>query len=70
MATRTDPTDPANLTSSERLTEVAAILAAGIIRLRRRAALSAAQGDSQIPPESGQNGLDVCPEFRLHGQRG
>lgn len=70
MATRTDPTDPANLTSSERLTEVAAILAAGIIRLRRRAALSAPAAEPQIPPESGQNGLDVGAEFRLHGQRG
>ncbi len=42
MAVPTDPTDPANMSSDDRLAEVAAILAEGVRRLRRRAAISAA----------------------------
>ena len=34
-----DPTDPAHMTAEERVEELAAILAAGILRLRMRSAL-------------------------------
>ena len=51
--------EPASLTSDERLSEVASILAEGILRLHARAALS---GDSPIPkilPDSGPSCLEV-----------
>ena len=35
MAFANDPTDPANMTPEERVAEVAAILADGVLRLRR-----------------------------------
>lgn len=73
MAFVNDPTDPANMTPEERVTEVAAILAEGVLRLRRRAAVPTVPGDVpavKIPPESGQNSLEECGETRLHGHRG
>jgi len=68
-----DPTNPANMTPEERLAEVAAILAEGVLRLRRRSAVPAVPGD--VPPvrnllECGQNGLDECAGTSPHGQRG
>jgi len=73
MAFANDPTDPANMTPEERVAEVAAILAEGVLRLRRRAAVPAVPDD--VPPvknplECGQNGLDDCVGTRLHGHRG
>jgi hypothetical protein len=60
--------DPAFMTSEERLREVASIFAAGLLRLRARAALPTDPG--QIPePEnlskSGQDCLEVSPETVL-----
>jgi hypothetical protein len=61
-----DLTEDATLTVDQRLVEVAAILAAGVLRLRSRAALP--------PPancqESCQNRLEDCARKRLSGQRG
>ena len=68
-----DPTDPADLTPEQRLAEVSAILAAGVLRLRRRCAFSAKlppSGNLQNPQESGESGLELCSETRLHVQRG
>ena len=73
MAIANDPTSPANMTPDERLAEVAAILAEGVLRLRRRSAVPAVPGDvSPIknPLESGQNGLDECAGTSPHGHRG
>jgi hypothetical protein len=69
MADRTDPTDPANMTAQERLTELAAILAEGARSLRARAALPPPHLLTHSPPESCPNGLDERAETRLHGQR-
>ena len=73
MAIANDPTDPANMTPQERLAEVAAIFAEGVLRLRRRAAVPGA--DAAVihrieSVESFGNSLEVRPETRLHGQRG
>jgi len=79
MATRpqvlnpVDPTDPAILTPEQRLAEVAAILATGVLRLRRRCALPATPppvGNLQNPQESGEPGLELRGQTRLHVQRG
>jgi hypothetical protein len=73
MAFVNDPTDPANMSPEERLAEVAAILAEGVLRLRRRAALPAVPGDVPAvknPLESGQNGLDDYAGTSPHGHRG
>ncbi len=65
--------DPAAMTADERLREVASILAAGILRLRSRAALpddcltlrplpegeGRGEGAPKNPPESGQDCLEV-----------
>jgi hypothetical protein len=54
--------DPAAMTADERLREVAAILAAGIPRLRSRAALPAdptEHSGPENPPESGPACLEV-----------
>jgi hypothetical protein len=56
------------LSPDERLREVAAILAAGVARLRLRAALPGSGGDgpgSEKPPESAPNCLEVSAETRL-----
>jgi hypothetical protein len=52
----------------QRLREVARILAAGILRLRARAALPPSSEHLpglQIPPESGPNCLELPPETGL-----
>jgi hypothetical protein len=60
--------DPARMTADERLREVAAILAAGLLRLRSRAALPIDPGQvpsPENPPETGQDRLEVRPETVL-----
>jgi hypothetical protein len=51
--------DPAFLTAEGRLFELAAILAAGFLRLRARAALPDAESSLEIRPDSGATCLDV-----------
>ena len=73
MAIANDPTNPANMTPEERLTEVAAILSEGVQRLRRRQAVSAPDAPLIHPVESAEsaaNGLEVLPGSSPHGQRG
>lgn len=53
--------DPSHLTPDERLSEVAGILAAGILRLRARAALPKESGDSEEPENCDERG-DSCLE--------
>ncbi len=66
MAAPHDPTDPANMSPQERLAEVAAILAEGLLRLHRRAAISA----PKIPSDSDQNCLDAGADIGPDGQGG
>ena len=70
MAFRTDPTDPAHMTPEQRRAEVATILAAGFVRLRRRTALPATDAPTIHPVESAKKALEVVGELRLHGHRG
>jgi hypothetical protein len=78
MATRRvlfDPTDLGRLQRDQRQREVAAILAAGVIRMRlRRDAASlyrrAATGMSQISPESGETRLELSRRSSPDGQCG
>jgi hypothetical protein len=68
----TDPTDPTNMSPEERFTEVACILAAGVLRLRQRQAMSTPDATVIRPiesVESAANGLEVPSETRLHGHR-
>jgi hypothetical protein len=65
--------DPARMTPDERLREIAAILAAGILRLRSRAALPADSGQHSGPenlPETGPDRLEVPGETVLSVQNG
>lgn len=64
--------DPAAMTADERLREVAAILAAGILRLRSRAALPdpGQLSGPKNPPKSGQDCLEVSGETVLSVHRG
>ena len=48
---------PADLTPDERLAELADILAAGVLRLRARAALSGAASGEVAPKESDRGGV-------------
>jgi len=64
-----DPTDPAFMSDDDRLREVSAIFAAGVMRLRRRSALSPNPSPTYPPAESEQNCLDDSRELRLHGPR-
>ena len=60
-AMRHVPDDPADLTPAERRREIAAILARGILRLRRCSEASPASGESRTPEkgsESGRNCLE------------
>ena len=73
MSLRHDPTDPGSMTPDDRLAEIAAILAEGVLRLRRRGGIPA----TSTPPESAGNPLEsseICLELpaksRLHGQHG
>jgi hypothetical protein len=68
-ATARDSTDPAGMTPDDRLIEVAAILATGVLRLRRRA-ISAPVSLPQSSSESSRNGLDDCAGKRLSEHRG
>jgi len=68
MIVRNDPTDPAYMTPEERLTESAAILAAGVLRLHRRAAIPVSP-DAQIPSDSSRNCLDLPVHVSPDGQR-
>ena len=73
MAIANDPTNPANMTPDERLAEVAAIFAEGVLRLRRRAANLTPKLTVIHPVESVESagtGLDECAETSPHGQRG
>ena len=73
MSLRHDPTDPAIMTPEDRLAEVAAILAEGVLRLRRRSGISPTSTPPEIsgnPHESGQIGLELSAKSRLHGQHG
>lgn len=65
-----DPTDPANMPPEERIAEVAAILAEGVMRLRRRIAMPADVSPAGNLLESGQDGLDDCAETSPHAHRG
>jgi len=69
MASRIDPSDPHNMSPDDRVVELAAILAAGVLRLRRGLV------SPELPPaatvqDSSQICLDECAETRLHGPRG
>jgi hypothetical protein len=57
------------MSADERVAEVAAILAAAVLRLRRRHAL-ALPSTAQISSYSAQTGLEVPADLRLHGQHG
>jgi hypothetical protein len=63
-----DPADPDQMTADDRVAEVAAIFAVGVLRLRRRHALATAS--PQISSDSAQTGLEVPADLRLHGQHG
>jgi hypothetical protein len=79
MATRrglVDPTDPSDLQPEQRQRDVAAILAAGVIRMRvRRGTIASsrrrtAAGMSQISPESGETRLELSRRSSPDGQCG
>ena len=70
MAFCDDPTDPAHMTPEQRVEEIASILAAGVCRLRQRAAVLTSCPTLEIPADSARNCLDDSPETRLHGHRG
>ncbi|MCC7409808.1 MAG: hypothetical protein IT442_17210 [Phycisphaeraceae bacterium] len=62
MASCIDPTDPAHMTAEERVEELAAILAAGVLRLHRRAAVPAETPPSVTASDYSQGGLISAPE--------
>jgi len=66
MAYAYDPSDPANLSPDERLAEVATILAQGVLRLRRTAAVSPVK----TSVESCVNRLDESAVTRPDGHNG
>jgi len=73
MSSRHDPTDPADMTPEDRLAEVAAILAEGVLRLRRRSGILPTSTPPEIsgnPLDLGEIGLDLPAKSRLHGQNG
>jgi hypothetical protein len=55
---------PTEMSADERRREVAALLARGVLRLRKRR-LSASDSNSQGPPESGRNSLELPAPSRL-----
>jgi hypothetical protein len=57
--------DPAFLTAEQRLSELAAILAAGVLRLRASAALPDTESRAENPPNSGATCLDVTAKTVL-----
>jgi hypothetical protein len=70
MAFCHDPADPVHLTPEQRLEEIASLLATGVLRLHRRAAIPSHIPPVEFPPDSAPNGLDESPERGLHGHRG
>lgn len=64
-----DPSDPTQMTPDDRVQEVAAILAGGVMRWRRNRARSSCESDSQRVCESSEIRLDDLAETRLHGDR-
>lgn len=62
--------DPSSLTPDERFSEVAGILAAGILRLHAGSALSADHRAPQESLDSAPAGLEVSGETVLSVQRG
>ncbi len=67
MNSRNDPTNPANMSAEERVAEIATILAAGVLRLRRQAAVPAAISPPSLLSDSGRNSLEECGEESLNG---
>jgi hypothetical protein len=59
-----DCADAMRLSSDERLREVAAILAAGVLRLRQRFALPV-EKDGKNPAKQPPDGLELSAETRL-----
>ena len=57
--------DPSSLTSDERFSELAAILAGGVLRLHARAALSSSKLGPEKSPNSGPAGLELSEETVL-----
>ncbi len=68
MIVRNDRTDPAYMSPEERVSELAAILAAGILRLHRRAAIPVSP-NPQILSDSERNCLDLPVDLSPDGQR-
>lgn len=64
-----DPTHPDRLQPEQRLTEVARILAAGVMRMREHQN-QAATSTLRIPPESGDTRLELSRRTRPDGQGG
>ena len=67
MTADTDPTDPIHLTPEQRVEEIGHILAAAVLRLRRRNALAAPADSSCTLENSLQNSLDDDPRLTAHG---
>lgn len=57
--------DPDSLAPDQRLSAIACILAAGILRLQSRAALLAHAAESENPSDSGPACLDVSAKIVL-----
>ena len=64
MAFANDPTDPANMTPEERLAEVAAIFAEGVLRVHRRGTLPGPKL-AVIHPVEAEGPLGNGPELRF-----
>ena len=65
--------DDTNISDNDRLREIVAILAAGILRLQRRAALPTAASapmDPEKPVDPALNCLEVPDKTRLSGHTG
>lgn len=56
--------DPTRLSPDERFREVAGILAAGVLQLRQRSALSTENSEENVP-KSSPDGLEIPAETRL-----
>ena len=60
--------DPGQMTSEQRFNEIASILAAGLLRLKKRAeTLTDFSHPSQDSPGSGTSGLEVSAQKGLTG---
>lgn len=66
MTVHPDPADPAHLSAEQRLTELAALLAGGVLRLQRRAGLPVSP-NVQIPAHSRPSDLDLGVDLSPHG---